>query len=818
MRILGNKTRYAIAIALLGLILCTTVSYANDYAFSAEFNTAGNVEGWTAGPTTPATIDQLIQKTSINGTDGVVSSQSPLAWMDAQIVLSTTVAIDQPESEAWDSIEVRMRQLDASGTTTQPWSSYATLGLFSPGNVNLKLIGDESTSMWHITHQEDNWIVAKADISFMESNAFTRIRIDPIGGPESEGKNFEVDYVRMTTKEKIIVPPAPTFLDSLQAPAHPKNVVFILIDDMGWADLGCYGSDFYETPSIDAFAKTGVLFTDAYTASPLCSPTRASILTGLEPGRLRFTTPSGHVEQVVLDPKETSTANTHNKATVPGTCTRLSNDYITFAEAFKAMDYSTAFMGKWHLGREPYIPENQGFDFVIGGREHPGPPGPGGFFAPWNCVNMPVVPDGTHICDMLTDEAIDYVTKHKEDPFMLCLWYYDVHAPFQAKQDLINKYKNKLGKDNIQRSAIMASMVENLDSNVGRLLAMINSLGLDDNTIVVLTSDNGGNMYDCPEGQVATNNYPLRAGKGNNYEGGVRVPLIVRAPGVTAANTTSSVVTSTVDHYATLFDLLDVPFPKSLLTDGESFLPALKGENYNRGPMYSTFCHRTPRTGNLPNISMRDKEWRLYRFYFDGPNQEHRYELYNLKNDIGETNNVAEENPSIVQEMIALMDAHIEEADILESQLNKNYAGNAADGWWGSEDVELSIVDNMLHLVVKDGNPYIETDFIPSFDGDQFYFTFEMKSTASGAGKIFWKNVNTEAYSGLKSSSFTPIHDGQWHQYKVAIPVSANISLFNITPASSAGVIDIKNLEMETVDGYKLRDWSLRHSKKKQQP
>ena len=194
--------------------------------------------------------------------------------------------------------------------------------------------------------------------------------------------------------------------------ARKSNVVFILADDLGWKDLACYGSDFYETPNLDAFAKTGVLFTDAYTASPLCSPTRASILTGQEPGRLRFTTPTGHVEEVVLDPEESSKGPAHFKAAEPQTRTRLPNEYLTFAEVLKENEYSTAFMGKWHLGREPYLPDNQGFDVVIGGREHPGPPGPGNFFAPWNCETLPVVPEGTHISDVLTDEAIKYINEN----------------------------------------------------------------------------------------------------------------------------------------------------------------------------------------------------------------------------------------------------------------------------------------------------------------------------------------------------------------------------------------------------------------------
>lgn len=218
-----------------------------------------------------------------------------------------------------------------------------------------------------------------------------------------------------------------------------QNIVFILADDLGWKDLTCYGSDFYETPNIDAFAETGVSFTNAYTASPLCSPTRASILTGQEPGRLRLTTPACHLPQVVLDPKESFSAAPFHKTAIPQTRTRLPNEYLTFAEVLKEKGYSTAFMGKWHLGREPYIPDNQGFDVVVGGREHPGPPGPGNFFAPWNCETLPVVPDGTHISDVLTDKAIQYMTSNKENPFLLCLWYYDVHAPFQAKEKLKQK-------------------------------------------------------------------------------------------------------------------------------------------------------------------------------------------------------------------------------------------------------------------------------------------------------------------------------------------------------------------------------------------
>lgn len=587
------------------------------------------------------------------------------------------------------------------------------------------------------------------------------------------------------------------------------NVVFILVDDMGWSDLQCYGSDLYETPHIDAFAKTAMRFTDAYSASPLCSPTRASILTGLEPGRLRLTTPNCHTPKVLLDPKESKTAYPHFKATVPGSCTRLDNDYTSIAEVFKSQDYSTAFMGKWHLGHVPYVPDNQGFDVVIGGREHPGPPG--GFFAPWSCNTLPPAAAGAHICDVLTDAAIDYVSVQQDKPFMLCLWYYDVHAPFQAKDSLIKKYANKINDDNVQRSALMGAMVENLDTNVGRFLAHLSSLGLDENTIVVLTSDNGGNMYNCPQGQLATNNYPLRAGKGNNYEGGVRVPLIVRAPGHTKANTVSPVVTSTVDHFVSLLELSNISLPDSVSTDGYSYVKALQGKVYDRAPVYSAFCHRTPKTGNLPNISMRDKQWKLYRFYFDGADDQHRYELYNLDKDIGETNNVAEKNPRILKKMISMLDEHIEEAAYLESRFNVKYVGNTVGPWWGSEDASLSVVDNTLNIDVTGGNAYIETDMIPGFDGSEFFFTFDMKSTATGNAHIVWKSDKKMPYEDENIHSFEVIHDGQWHHYRVAMTID-KINMFRLSPCSGEGQVMINNFTMENVDGYKLRDWNFTHS------
>ncbi len=588
-----------------------------------------------------------------------------------------------------------------------------------------------------------------------------------------------------------------------------QNIIFILADDLGWKDLGCYGSDFYETPNIDALAKEGLLFTDAYAASPLCSPTRASILTGQEPGRLRFTTPSGHVLEEVFDPKETLVGGSHFKTATPETRTRLPNDYLTFAEVLKENGYSTAFMGKWHLGREPYIPENQGFDVVVGGREHPGPPGPGHFFSPWNCETLPVVPDGTHISDVLTDEAISYMEKNKDNPFLLCLWYYDVHAPFQAKKELIEKYQNKLNQSHIQRSSTMAAMIETMDINLGRIVQSVKDLNLEDETIIIFTSDNGGNMYDGPDQTNPTNNHPLRAGKGNNYEGGVRVPMIIKVPAVTKAGTTSKVVTSTVDYYPSILELLDIPFPENLTTDGLSFVKALDGTFYDRTPIYSTFNHNVVATGNRANISMRQGPWRLYKFYFDGPNLEHRYELYNLTKDIGETTNLAGQMPEKVLAMTQLLDAHVEEAAILLPNKNEKYDGHSADAWWGSEKTSIEVSDQMLQILSLDGFPKIETLYTPNVNDGDFYFTFDMKTTGKGDGTIAWKTGKETDYSKENHTNFNISNDNEWHSYKVKIPLKGRLSTIQMQPAKGKATVYLKNIELVNAEGFYIRDWPI---------
>ncbi|WP_339905336.1 sulfatase, partial [uncultured Cyclobacterium sp.] len=314
----------------------------------------------------------------------------------------------------------------------------------------------------------------------------------------------------------------PSIHSNLLAQERPPNIVYILIDDLGWKDLGCYGSEFYETPNIDKLRAQGMKFTAAYSASPVCSPSRASILTGKNPANIGFT---GHITAIGKHryPEE-------GRIIPPDDYMHVSLEEKMIPEILLQSGYTSASIGKWHVGEEEkYFPTNQGFAINIAGYEHGSPPtywGPFESEKSWNPVikNLDNREEGQYLTNRLTDEAINFIDKNKEGPFFLYLSHYAVHTPLEAPDSLVNKYELKLEGQKEQKNAIYAAMIENMDWNFGRLLKSLDSLGLDKNTIVILGSDNGG------EGRV-TNNAPLREGKGYIYEGGIRVTLVIKWPG-----------------------------------------------------------------------------------------------------------------------------------------------------------------------------------------------------------------------------------------------------------------------------------------------
>jgi len=304
---------------------------------------------------------------------------------------------------------------------------------------------------------------------------------------------------------------------------HP-NIIFFLVDDMGWMDCTVNGSQYYETPNMERLAKRGVVFSNAYAANPLCSPTRASIMTGKYPHRFHLTTPSGHLPPNPGVPLMKGSAPAWNKVICPLSRTFKPLEEFTIAEALKTAGYTTAHMGKWHCGQEAYWPEHQGFDLNIAGGNYPGPPS---YFSPYKNVKLPDGPDKEYITDRLTNEALKYIDAHKDTTFYLNLWHFAVHAPFQGQLELIRKYQKKKDPRGKQDNAIMGAMVESMDKSLGRIMDKLDELKLAENTILIFFSDNGGNMYDLINGKTATNNYPQKMGKRNIHEGGIRVTCII---------------------------------------------------------------------------------------------------------------------------------------------------------------------------------------------------------------------------------------------------------------------------------------------------
>ncbi len=418
------------------------------------------------------------------------------------------------------------------------------------------------------------------------------------------------------------------------------NFILILIDDLGWKDVGFMGSDYYETPNIDRLAGEGVIFTQAYANAPNCAPTRASLLSGqYSPRHGVYTVNSSERGE----PRFRKIIPVANKTT-------LSPQITTFAETLAANGYACASIGKWHLGKAPHHgPLTQGFDLNVGGNlaGHPE-----SYFSPYKNPDLSDGPDGEYLTDRLTDEAIAFIKKNRKKPFFLYLPHFAVHTPIQAKENLVKKYQHKT-PGNGQNNPRYAAMVESVDQNVGRILAALDSNGLDQNTVVIFYSDNGGHG-------ALTSMAPLRGSKGMLYEGGIRVPLAIRWPKRISAGSVCSEPVISIDFFPTFIDIANIKRPADQPLDGKSLLPLLTGEKqtldrkaiYWHFPAYlQSYAGDSPwRT--TPVGAIRYGDWKLLEFFEDN-----RIELYNLQEDIGESNNLANSCPekakTLHQELVA---------------------------------------------------------------------------------------------------------------------------------------------------------------------
>ncbi len=453
-------------------------------------------------------------------------------------------------------------------------------------------------------------------------------------------------------------------------PNRRPNVVFILADDLGWRDTGLYGSEFFETPHIDSLGERGMMFTNAYAAAAICSPTRASIMTGLHPARLGIVTASGHLQREVLEKGLRERGRENQPALAADSVTRLKLDYFTLAEAFSAAGYATGHFGKWHLGPEPYDPYAQGFDVDLPHMSGPGPSG--GYLGPWRFW-PDMGKEGEHIEDRMAIEASQFMREHKDQPFFLNYWCFSVHAPIQGKPELVEKYRSKADPDYPQRNPIYGAMVESLDDAVGSLLATIDELGIAENTIIVFFSDNGGMVHRFNDGVPVTSNTPLRSGKSSIYEGGIREPLIVVWPGRVEPGSQSEEVVQSVDFFPSLLDMTGVASSPDQSFDGVSMVPALLGGTLDREAIFTYIPNYTAATIQRPSAAVRSGDWKLIRFFCDAPGQVDRYELYNLGNDIGEASDLAASNPDMVAQLDRLLGAFLENTEAVMPRPNPEY-------------------------------------------------------------------------------------------------------------------------------------------------
>ena len=586
---------------------------------------------------------------------------------------------------------------------------------------------------------------------------------------------------------------------SVVSAAKQPNVLFIMADDLGWRDTACYGSTFYKTPNVDRLAATGMCFTDAYSANPLCSPTRSSILTGCYPARTGFTAASGHV-RAHSDYKETFAAGPDERAAGPTSVNELSTDYFTLGKAMKKAGYATSFFGKWHMGYRPCIPENHGFETVVGGRADPGPPGPGRYFPPWNNDTLqPNPPAGTHVDDYIGEKAAKWIAENKDHPFFMCFWMYDVHAPFQCKQELIDKWKKRVDPENPQHCPTMAAMVEMMDTTAGRILDALKKNGLDDNTIVIFTSDNGGNMYDVADGTTPTCNLPLRSGKGNNYEGGVRIPLIVRWPGHTAPGSVNPSVISTVDHYPSILEMTGQKLRPQDHKDGVSYVPALEGKPFDRGPTLCDFTHFVPATMNIPNTWVRSGDWKLLKFWFDGADQQTRYELYNLKDDIGETKNLATQYPEKVQAMAAVLDSYYKKTGVLKPNRNTAYKGRTVGVWSATGKGSLSAKDGALVLEAAQPQFDTRTRVTPSLVNSA-WIEFDARSGKGNIISVQWTSQSKPKF-GVPERNVARALSKDWKTFRVKMDFPGRIKDVRFVLSNDGDVAELRNVRLLTPDG-----------------
>jgi arylsulfatase A-like enzyme len=629
-------------------------------------------------------------------------------------------------------------------------------------------------------------------------------------------------------------------LNTASAAARRPNVIFFLVDDMGWMDCGAYGSKFYATPNIDRFAARALRFTDAY-AQPLCSPTRASLLTGKYSARHGITSATGHQPPQPAGFKFLPDSAPANRPLLsPESKNYLELSEFTLAEALRAAGYRTAHIGKWHLGlTRPHWPEQQGFDVAFHCHPDPGPPG--NYFSPYGVSpegeprgqskvgTITDGPPGEYIVDRLADEAVKFIEANRDRPFFLNLWQYGVHGPWGHKTNYTQQFVSKTDPRGKQGNPIMASMLRSVDESFGRILDALDRLKLADDTIVIFNSDNGGNTHsNVPDtGKTAkaeksqspmladwrkwagdlppTNNDPLRDGKGTLYEGGTRVPLMwVWAdrikPGV------ASDVVGHIDLYPTVLDLTGVPRPAEQKFDGVSYARVLRGEGrLDRAAFFNYFPHAR----NGGGVWVRAGDWKLIRWFEPGTPRE----LFNLKDDLGETKNLADAQLAKVKELDVLIDGFLKDTGALYPRPNLAYKvaaaapapanANAADplDGWKARQCEAVVKDGVLTVTGKAGA------FLGHGMGKltgPATLKFRARSATGGAGKVEWLPGGAGDTANAQSAAFN-LPSGDWRELSVSVPTTGPLGVMRLYLPVQAGPFALDWVELKPANGKPQR-------------
>jgi arylsulfatase A-like enzyme len=628
-----------------------------------------------------------------------------------------------------------------------------------------------------------------------------------------------------------------------QAEKPGPNVVLFLVDDMGWMDSSAYGSQYYETPNMERLAKQSMRFTDAY-ALPLCSPTRASIMTGQYTSRHGVTSASGHLPPRPDDFEYLPTSAPPNRQfCMPISKNYLDTSHYTLAEALRDAGYRTGHFGKWHLGlTSPHRPDKHGFETTWHCAPDPGPPS---YFSPYGVHptgeptgqhrvgNITDGPDGEHIADRLTDEAISFIKAHPSEPFYLNLWHYSVHGPWQHKEAYTKHYAQKTDPRGEQGNPVMASMLQSVDESLGRILDTLDELALTENTLFIFYSDNGGNthswraddrrlrnvnkehrLYDTIQSyrrwagdQAPTNNAPLREGKGRIYEGGQRVPLMVRWPGKIPAGSQTDAIVGPIDMYPTILDALALATPSQQIIDGESFLPILKGTGRLQREAYFTWFPHL-----IPAVSVRQGDWKLVRRFQPHPDYPQTHELYNLASDLGESKNLAKTMPEKVKQLDQLIDQFVERTNALSPRPNPNYKPGSS-GRSGAAGRTAGLVPKFCKANVSDGVLRVEADGRTPFLGTAqvrlkgpLKLKLRLRSEQGGAGEIRWKTATQESFSNPDQIiEFEFAGGNAWQDIELNLPVRGQPQIVRIYVPAERSVVEIQSIEFSTRQGQAKR-------------